>query len=105
MALTALTPVHETETEVHQCLYWTPPWLTPFKPVIRRLAESFLGQDRAMAARQREGLASDPALMLLGDADAQAGWFQQLKREWLSARAEGRTFRNPVEAGVLRWYS
>ncbi|MDP3631896.1 hypothetical protein, partial [Phenylobacterium sp.] len=32
-------------------------------------------------------------------------WYQQLKREWTASRKEGRPFRNPVEAAVLKWRS
>ncbi len=105
VALTALTPVDAGSTEVHQCLYWTMSWLRPFKPIVRRLARIFLDQDRAVVVKQQEGLADDPTLMLVDDADTQAKWFQRLKREWLRAQAEGRPFENPVKARTLRWHS
>ena len=103
--LTAITPLSVDTTEVHQCLYWTMPWLSPIKPLARRLAATFLGQDRDVVVRQQEGLADDPTLMLIDDADTQAKWFARLKREWLRAEAEGRPFENPVRARTLRWHS
>ncbi len=105
VALTAITPLDARRTEVHQCLYWTMPWLAPFKPLIRRLARTFLNQDRAVVVLQQEGLADDPNLMLIDDADTQAKWYARLKREWLQAEAEGRAFRNPSQARTLRWRS
>ncbi len=105
MALTALTPLGERATEVHQSLYCSLPWLAPFKPLLRRLARGFLGQDRDMVARQQEGLMDDPSLLLIDDADTQAKWFYRLKREWLAARAEGRAFKNPLKHTTLRWRS
>jgi phenylpropionate dioxygenase-like ring-hydroxylating dioxygenase large terminal subunit len=109
LALTALTPLDGETTEVHQTLLCTLPWLGPFKPLLRRLARTFLDQDRAMVVKQREGLAQGdqgaPSLLLIDDADTQAKWFQRLKREWLAAKAEGRDFRNPLKAQTLRWRS
>ena len=105
VGLTAITPVSARQTEVHQSLYWTMPWLAPFKPLARHLAAAFLAQDRDVVVRQQEGLADDPTLMLIDDADTQAKWFARLKREWLRAADEGRPFENPVRARTLRWHS
>ncbi len=103
VSVTALTPVTATETEVHHCLYWTMPWMAPFKTVARGMATKFLSQDQDMATRQSEGLADDPPLMLVGDANVQSKWFAQFKREWQRAEAEGRPFENPVQTRTLRW--
>ena len=105
VALTALTPLGAHETEVHQCLYWTVPWLGPARPVIRRLASTFLGQDRVVVVQQQAGLAENPNLILVDDADTQAKWFARIKQEWLQARDEAREFRNPLKAQTLRWHS
>lgn len=104
-SLTAITPLDERTTEVHQSLYWTLPGLAAFKPLMRRLAHRFLDQDRQVVIRQQEGLAYGPPLMLIDDADTQAKWFYRLKREWLRAQAEQRPFVNPIEARTLRWMS
>ena len=45
------------------------------------------------------------SLVGLNDADRQAKWYQQLKREWATSRAEGRAFQNPVKPETLRWKS
>ncbi len=103
--LTAITPVSETETVVHQALYWTLPWTAPLRWLARYLANAFLTQDRVVMARQQEGLADEPSLMLIDDADTQAKWYYRLKREWLQATAEGRPFANPITDCTLRWRS
>ena len=104
-SLTAITPIDADNTVVHQSLYWTLPHLAPVKPLLRALAYRFLDQDRRVVIQQQEGLAYDPPLMLVDDADAQAKWFYRLKREWLRARAEQREFKNPIEAKTLSWMS
>ena len=58
-----------------------------------------------MVALQKPGLAGDPTLLWIDDADRQAKWYQQLKREWIASRREGRAFVNPVEPATLRWRS
>ena len=103
--LTAMTPVGPEETEVTNVLYWTVPWLTPFKPLMRPIARRFLGQDRRILALQQEGLAYDPPLMLVDDADRQAKWYYRMKKEWTSSREENRPFVNPVKERTLRWRS
>ena len=104
-SLTAITPVDERNTVVHQSLYWTVGWVAPLTPVIRRLARTFLEQDRDVVVLQQEGLAHDPNLILIDDADTQAKWYARLKREWLAAQAESRPFANPLEPTTLRWRS
>ena len=66
---------------------------------------AFLHQDGALMARQQKGLRFDPVLSLIDDADTQARWYFQLKREYRRARAEGRPFENPVKTRILRWKS
>ncbi len=103
--LTAVTPISATETEVNHVIYWTMPWLTALTPVLRRYARAFLDQDRQVVIKQQEGLAHDPRLMLINDADMPAKWYYQLKHEHAAAEAESRPFENPVEERVLRWRS
>jgi len=103
--LTAITPLSDSRTMVHQALYWTLPWAAPLRPLARYLANVFLTQDRRVVDMQQHGLAHSPSLMLIDDADTQAKWFYRLKREWLRAAEEGRPFENPVKACTLRWRS
>src|SRR5207245_3665545 len=44
--LTAITPVDDRVTEINHCIYWTSPWLSALKPVLRRYVRAFLQQDR-----------------------------------------------------------
>jgi hypothetical protein len=69
------------------------------------MTRAFLKQDGDMVNLQNEGLRYDHALIWIDDADRQAKWYQQLKREWTAHRREGRAFRNPVPETVLRWRS
>ena len=103
--LTAVTPINERETEVNHVIYWTLPWLTPLKPVLKRFARAFLEQDRHVVVMQQEGLKHKPNLMLIDDADRQAKWYYRLKREWAMSQSENRSFVNPVTERVLRWRS
>jgi len=54
---------------------------------------------------QQAGLAHQPSLLLIDDADTQAKWYHRLKAEYVRARAEQRPFANPVKPRVLRWRS
>ncbi len=104
--LTAVTPLSDSETEINHSIYWTLPWMSPLKPLLRRfLVQPFLDQDRRIMVRQRDGLKFQPPLMLINDADTQAKWYYGLKHEYVRARAEGRDFVNPVKDRTLRWRS
>ena len=99
--VTAITPVDDGASDIHHCWYWNAPWLGALKPLALPFVRAFLGQDGAIMARQQKGLRFDPVLSLIDDADTQARWYFQLKREYRRARAEGRVFENPVKARTL----
>jgi phenylpropionate dioxygenase-like ring-hydroxylating dioxygenase large terminal subunit len=103
--LTAITPVDDRVSEINHCIYWTAPWLSALKPLLRRYVRAFLQQDRDIMERQQYGLRFNPPLTLIDDADTQAKWYYRLKREYRRARAEGRPFANPVEPRTLNWRS
>jgi len=103
--LTALTPVDDNTTEINHCTYWTAPWLSLLKPLLRPYVRAFLRQDRDIMERQQQGLRAAPVLALIDDADTQARWYYRLKEEYRRARAEGRPFANPVKSRTLRWRS
>ena len=103
--LTAITPIPARETRINHVIYWTIPWLSLLRPLVRPFARAFLNQDRRVVARQQEGLKHDPKLMLINDADMQARWYYRLKREFVQAQLEQRPFDNPVKECVLRWRS
>ncbi|MEA2782932.1 MAG: hypothetical protein QOK29_4476 [Rhodospirillaceae bacterium] len=103
--LTAITPLTEGATEINNALYWTMPWLTFLKPLLRPFVRAFLLQDRDIMAKQEVGLRQDPTLLFINDADTQARWYFRLKKEYARARSEGRPFVNPIPDSVLRWRS
>jgi phenylpropionate dioxygenase-like ring-hydroxylating dioxygenase large terminal subunit len=105
LALTCLTPVSETQTRITQIVWSDHPAFWLFKPFIAAGARAFLRQDGDMVNLQKEGLKHQPALLWIDDADRQAKWYQQLKREWIASRTDGREFVNPVKATTLRWRS
>jgi phenylpropionate dioxygenase-like ring-hydroxylating dioxygenase large terminal subunit len=103
VGFTAMTPTSEHECEAHHMIFWTMPWLSLGKPIAHWMARAFLEQDRRIVAEQHRGLQYDPQLMMIHDADTLARWYYQLKREFVAARQEGRTFVNSVPDRVLRW--
>jgi phenylpropionate dioxygenase-like ring-hydroxylating dioxygenase large terminal subunit len=103
--LTAVTPISEKETRVNHAIYWTMPWLTVLKPVLAPFARRFLEQDRGIVELQQAGLAYDPPLMLIDDADTQAKWYYRLKKDFAEAAEAGRPFENPIKERTLRWRS
>ena len=103
--LTAVTPLADGLCEINHAIYWTLPWLTPLKPLLRPYVKAFLRQDRDIMVMQQKGLKYDPPLLLINDADTQAKWYHRLKNEYARARSEDRAFVNPVKDRVLRWRS
>ncbi len=104
-SLTALTPIDEKNTRVHQMLFWNLARLSLVKPFIKKFAQVFLDQDKNAVSQQQDGLKYDPTLMLIKDADTQAKWYFQLKTEWMNSATENRPFRNPVPKTDLKWKS
>ena len=102
--LAAATPVTETETDVHYCIYWTPRWLGAIRPVAAWMAREFLDQDRLVAVHMMDN-PNPPSPMFVGDADTQVRWYLRLKREYTEAKAQQRPFVNPLKPQVLRWRS
>jgi phenylpropionate dioxygenase-like ring-hydroxylating dioxygenase large terminal subunit len=103
--LTAITPIVEDKMQVSHIIYWNIPWLTAFKPLFVPFARAFLNQDRQAVAKQGHGLVHNPKLMLINDADTQARWYYQIKKEYVSSKRENRPFEHPVKETVLRWRS
>lgn len=105
LSLTCLTPLDASRTRITQLVWSDHPAFTLLKPMLTRMARTFLRQDAEMVNLQNQGLKHDPTLLWIDDADRQAKWYQALKREWLASRGEGRPFVNPVEPATLRWRS
>ena len=105
LALTCLIPVDEKRTQILQVVWSDHPVFSLLRPFIRAGVRRFLAQDGGMVDLQNQGLAYDPPLIWIDDADRQAKWYQQLKKAWTGARQSGRPFVNPVEPVVLKWRS
>ena len=104
--LTALTPIDEKNTMLHQFMYTSIPLLNLLRPLLLPFGKAFLQQDLAIVKKQQEGLTSGhPSLLLLGDADAQALWYYRLKKEALAATHDARPFENPLREKTLEWRS
>lgn len=105
LSLTCLTPIDAQTTRVIQLMWSDHPAVSLLRPLLSLGARAFLRQDAAIVAMQKPGLATDPTLIWIDDADRQAKWYQQLKREWIVSRRERRPFTNPVEPVTLTWRS
>ncbi len=103
--VTTLTPLTPTQVELHQFFYWTIPWLTLARPILRPFVRTFIEQDRDVVDKQQQGLNEDPQLMLINDADKPARWYYQLKKELVESREQQRPFNNPVPEITLQWRS
>jgi len=102
---TAVTPLDGQRTQITNSFYWNVPWLSMLKPIARPFVKKFLGQDMRVVEQQQRGLAYNPALLLIKDADTMARWYYQLKAEYRRAREENRAFENPVKEQILKWRS
>jgi phenylpropionate dioxygenase-like ring-hydroxylating dioxygenase large terminal subunit len=105
LSLTCLTPIDETRTRITQLIWSDHPAFWLLRPLVAAAARAFLRQDGKMVDLQNQGLKYDPALIWIDDADRQAKWYHQLKREWAVSRSQARPFANPVEPVTLRWRS
>jgi phenylpropionate dioxygenase-like ring-hydroxylating dioxygenase large terminal subunit len=104
--LTALTPVDETTTVLHQFIYSDSTFLNMLLPILKPFGKAFINQDLKVVKMQQEGFVpGHPALMLLGDADQQALWYFKLKRDWLAAQENNVPFENRVKEKQLSWRS
>ncbi len=103
VGLTTLTPLEEKKVEMRQIFYWTVPWLSIVKPIMRSFVRTFIEQDRDVVDKQGAGLNEDPALIMINDADKPARWYYALKKELMQSRIEGREFVNPVPHITLKW--
>ena len=105
IGLTAVTPITAERTVIHQMMYWTMPWLSALRPILQPFVRTFLGQDREVVVKQQRGLAHEPNLLLINDADMQAKWYYRLKKAYERSTIEGIPFENPVRETTLRWRS
>lgn len=105
LSFTAVTPIDDTQTHIRQLFFTNILTIKMLSPLLKMGAAKFLRQDGNMVDLQQMGLAYDPTLMLVEDADTQAKWYHAIKREWAKSQDEKREFVNPVKARTLRWRS
>jgi phenylpropionate dioxygenase-like ring-hydroxylating dioxygenase large terminal subunit len=104
--LTALTPIDDKNTELHQFLYSDIGFIRAIRPLLVRFGRAFIRQDLEIVKKQQEGLKEGhPSLMLLGDADAQALWYYKIKKDYLASQAGDLPFSNRIPEKTLRWQS
>jgi phenylpropionate dioxygenase-like ring-hydroxylating dioxygenase large terminal subunit len=105
LALSAMTPTTDHETRMTQIIWSDLGVLRALAPLVGLAVRRFLDEDAAVISAQSKGLVHNPPFLWVGDADQQARWYVQLKREWLASLREARPFRNPVRQKVLHWRS
>ena len=105
LSFTAVTPIDESRTQIRQIFFTDILTVKLLRPFIAMGARKFLRQDADMVDLQQMGLAYDPTLLLIEDADTQAKWYHAIKKEWAASRAQNRAFKNPVKARTLKWRS
>ncbi len=105
LSLTTVTPIDSQTTKISQMFFSDHGVVKALSPFMGPFVKAFLHQDGHMVDLQQKGLAYDPNLMLIDDADRQAKWYYMLKKEWASSYAQNRKFKNPVKEAVLHWRS
>lgn len=103
LSITTLTPIDENSTELNHIFYTSLGLIRALWWPLKRLGKTFIGQDLDVFEKLREGLDTNPTLMLLGDPDTQAKWYYELKKQWHQAQESKTPFVNPLQPQTLRW--
>jgi len=101
-SLTTVTPVTASTCRIDVLAAWNIAYYIPLVPsLVRYFGARFVEQDQQTMIEQARGLRSNPALMLIDDADKPAKWYFALKQRRL--RGEGdHPLQGPVQ---LHWRS
>ncbi|MDE1154281.1 MAG: Rieske 2Fe-2S domain-containing protein [Acidobacteriaceae bacterium] len=101
-SLTTVTPVTPSTCRIDVLAAWDIAYHLPFVlPIARYFGTRFVQQDQQTMVEQAQGLRSNPALMLIDDADKPAKWYFALKQRRLKGTGE-HPLSGPVE---LHWRS
>ncbi|MDE1160807.1 MAG: Rieske 2Fe-2S domain-containing protein [Acidobacteriaceae bacterium] len=101
-SLTTVTPVTASTCRIDVLAAWDIAYHLPFvKPIALHFGKRFVQQDQQTMVEQARGLRSNPALMLIDDADKPAKWYFALKQRRLKGTGE-HPLPGPVE---LHWRS
>jgi phenylpropionate dioxygenase-like ring-hydroxylating dioxygenase large terminal subunit len=103
VSLTLLTPINERLTELNHFFYSSLNFTKYISWPLRKLGKIFIGQDLHVFEKLSKGLQNEPKLMLLGDPDAQARWYFDLKKRWQLCLEQKTEFSNPLKPQVLSW--
>ncbi len=103
ISITILTPINEHTTELNHIFYSTLPATRWLWWPLKKLGKKFIGQDLDIFTKLSKGLQSNPTLMLIGEPDAQAKWYYEIKRLWQKAQQDNIPFENPVLKQTLNW--
>ncbi len=104
LGLTCITPLEAGTSEITQMFFWDMPLLSVLRPITYPLMKTFLGQDGKILREQNENIARyRPTMMYVEEPDELAKWYLKLKREWLTARGDERSFENPITEATLHW--
>ena len=103
VSITLLTPINENETELNHIFYTTIGLAKMLWAPLKSLGKTFIGQDLGVFHKLREGLDTNPTLMLIGEPDEQAKWYYELKKSWQKSVEEKTPFSNPLQPKTLHW--
>ena len=102
-SLTTVTPVTASTCRIDVLAAWNIGYYVPLvTPLVKFFGARFVAQDQQTMVEQARGLRSNPALMLIDDADKPAKWYFALKQRRLSGAGEHPLAGGPVE---LHWRS
>ncbi len=103
ISITTLTPLNDNETELNHFFYTSVTLARLLWLPLKKLGKTFIGQDLDVFKKLRKGLETDPKLLLVGDADAQARWYYTLKKQWQLAQQNDVGFINTLTPQTLHW--
>jgi phenylpropionate dioxygenase-like ring-hydroxylating dioxygenase large terminal subunit len=105
ISFTTLTPVNDNSTELNHFFYTSLKFVKLLWWPLKQLGKKFVKQDLNAFTKLSQGLKTNPRLMLLGEPDAQAHWYYELKKQWQKAQENGVPFENTLKAQTLRWFT
>ncbi len=102
-SLTTVTPVTASTCRIDVVAAWNIGYRMPFlTSLVKFFGARFVAQDQRTMVEQARGLRSNPALMLIDDADKPAKWYFALKQQRLTGKGVHPLAGGPVE---LHWRS
>ncbi len=102
-SLTTVTPVTASTCRIDVVAAWNIAYPVPFvTSLVRFFGGRFVAQDQSTMVEQARGLRSNPAMMLIDDADKPAKWYFALKQRRLLGKGDHPLAAGPVD---LHWRS